>query len=90
MNVCPCQSTAAHFSLFGYKMHTDCYIQLSVSQVVPCISITVELGNLDTNGAEETVIFSEVSLFQRLKCMQVFLERCPYSSEVSLYEGSTV
>ena len=24
----------------------------------------------DTNGAEECVLFSEVSLFQRLKCMQ--------------------
>ena len=46
------------------------------------------LSNLDTNGAEESVIVSEVSSFQRLKCMQESgiylgwekvscLERCP-------------
>ena len=44
------------------------------------------LSNLDTNGAEESVIVSEVSSFQRLKCMQEWylgwekvscLERCP-------------
>ena len=28
------------------------------------------LSSLDTNGAEESVIVSEVSSFQRLKCMQ--------------------
>ena len=28
------------------------------------------LSNPDTNGAEESVIVSEVSSFQRLKCMQ--------------------
>ena len=28
------------------------------------------LSNQDTNGAEESVIVSEVSSFQRLKCMQ--------------------
>ena len=27
-------------------------------------------SNMDTNGAEEIVLFSEVSSFQRLKCMQ--------------------
>ena len=44
------------------------------------------LSNRDTNGAEESVIVSEVSSFQRLKCMQEWylgwekvscLERCP-------------
>ena len=44
------------------------------------------LSNPDTNGAEESVIVSEVSSFQRLKCMQEWylgwenvscLERCP-------------
>ena len=43
-------------------------------------------ANQDTNGAEESVIVSEVSSFQRLKCMQEWylgwekvscLERCP-------------
>ena len=43
-------------------------------------------SNLDTNGAEISVIVSEVSSFQRLKCMQEWylgwekvscLERCP-------------
>ena len=42
--------------------------------------------NQDTNGAEESVIVSEVSSFQRLKCTQEWylgwgkvscLERCP-------------
>ena len=44
------------------------------------------LSNPDTNGAEESIIVSEVSSFQRLKCMQEWylewekvscLERCP-------------
>ena len=58
------------------------------------------LSNPDTNGAEEGVIVSEVSSFQRLKCMQEWylgwekvssLERCPqyyrFSSDpcVSIY-----
>ena len=43
-------------------------------------------SNLDTNGADESVVVSEVSSFQRLKCMQEWylgwekvscLERCP-------------
>ena len=43
-------------------------------------------SNWDTNGAEESVVVSEVSSFQRLKCMQEWylgwekvscLERCP-------------
>ena len=44
---------------------------------------TVEpLSNLDTNGAEESVIVSEVSSFQRLKYMQEWYiswggKRCP-------------
>ena len=38
------------------------------------------LSNPDTNGAEESVIVSEVSSFQRLKCMQEWYlgwKRCP-------------
>ena len=44
------------------------------------------LSDPDTNGAEESVIVSEASSFQRLKCMQEWylgwekvscLERCP-------------
>ena len=44
------------------------------------------ISNQDTNGAEESVIVSEVSSFQRLKCIQEWylgwekvscLERCP-------------
>ena len=34
------------------------------------IIIQWNLSNPDTNGAEESFIFSEVSSFQRLKCMQ--------------------
>ena len=53
------------------------------------------LSNQDTNGAEESVIVSEVSSFQRLKCMQEWylgwekvscLERCPqFRSVLILY-----
>ena len=32
--------------------------------------------NLSTNGAEESVIVSEVSSFQRLKCMQEWYLGC--------------
>ena len=52
-----------------------------------CVYTTVEpLSNPDTNWAEKSVIVSEVSSFQRLKCMQEWylgwekvscLERCP-------------
>ena len=57
-------------------------------------SFTVEL-NLDTNGTEESVHISEVSLFQGLNCMQELflgeekvslLERCPHFRSV-LGEG---
>ena len=34
------------------------------------IYIKWNLSNPDTNGAEESVVVSEVSSFQRLKCMQ--------------------
>ena len=34
------------------------------------VDIQWNLSNQDTNGAEESVVFSEVSSFQRLKCMQ--------------------
>ena len=53
------------------------------------------LSNPDTNGAEESVIVSEVFSFQRLKCMQEWyilgagkcvlfrevssVQRCPYN-----------
>ena len=48
--------------------------------------IQLNLSNQDTNGAEESVVVSEVSSFQRLNCMQEwylgwekvsYLERCP-------------
>ena len=47
-----------------------------------CLSkyCTQHLSNQDTNGAEESVIVSEVSSFQRLKCMQEWYlgwEKCP-------------
>ena len=38
--------------------------------VSECVCIQWNLCNPDTNGAEESVIVSEVSSFQRLKCMQ--------------------
>ena len=54
------------------------------------------VSNPDTNGAEESVQFSEVSSVQRLKCMQEWyilgagkvscLERCPQFRSV-LIEG---
>ena len=52
-------------------------------------------SNADTNGAEENVLYREVSLFQGLKCMQEWylgqqkvslLERCPQFRGV-LIEG---
>ena len=55
------------------------------------------LSNQDTNGAEESVVVSEVSSFQRLICMQEWylgwekvscLEGCPQFR--SIERGSTV
>ena len=52
-------------------------------------------SNADTNGAEESVLYREVSLFQGLKCVQEWylgrqkvslLERCPQFRGV-LIEG---
>ena len=34
------------------------------------LTVQWNLSNPDTNGAEESVLFCEVSSFQRLKCMQ--------------------
>ena len=58
------------------------------------------LSNPDTNGAEESVIVSEVSSFQRLKCMQEWylgwekvscLERCPqFRSVNNVYQCSII
>ena len=54
-------------------------------RVLHNIIVQWNLSNPDTNGAEESVIVSEVSSFQRLKCMQEWylgwekvscLERC--------------
>ena len=42
---------------------------------------TVELSNLDTNGAEESVQFSEVSSFQRLKCMHCMSGICTWGGK---------
>ena len=43
-------------------------------------------SNANTNGAEESVLYREVSVFQRLKCMQKvsLLERGVLNSGVSL------
>ena len=50
----------------------------------------------DTNGAEESVVVSEVSSFQRLKCVQEWylgwvkvscLERCPQFRSVLIERG---
>ena len=50
------------------------------------------LSNQDTNGAEESFIVSEVSSFQRLKCMQEWYLGWEKVSclESSLCKGSTV
>ena len=56
-----------------------------MSYLYNCI-VQWDFSNRDTNGAEESVIVSEVPSFQRLKCMQEWylgweevscLERCP-------------
>ena len=56
-------------------------------------------ANPDTNGAEGSAIVSEVSSFQRLKCMQEWylgwekvpcLERCPHFMSILRERGSTV
>ena len=56
-------------------------------RVLHNIIVQWNLSNPDTNGAEESVIVSEVSSFQRLKCMQEWylgwekvscLEMCQY------------
>ena len=53
-------------------------------------------SNADTNGAEESVLYREVSSFQGLKCMQEWylgrqkvslLERCPQFRGVLIYRG---
>ena len=63
------------------------------------VCIQWDLSNPDTNGADESVVVSEVSSFQRLKCMQEWTcggKKCPVqrgvpSSGVHLaVEGSTV
>ena len=69
------------------------------------VCIAEPLSNADTNGAEESVVVSEVSSFQRLKCMQEWyilgwekvscLERCPQFRSICefftlyIYTGST-
>ena len=56
-------------------------LSLSLS-LFPLSSVRIQWNpsNPDTNGAEESVLFSEVSSIQRLKCMQEWYlgwERCP-------------
>ena len=65
-----------------------------------CIICIIQwnLSNLDTNGAEESVIVSEVSSFQTLKCVQEWytwggpfrevssVQECPHR-EVPLYHN---
>ena len=48
-------------------------VSVLISEVEMHARVVLEVGHLsnqDTNGAEESVIVSEVSSFQRLKCMQ--------------------
>ena len=63
---------------------------------VICAGKSGNLSNQDTNGAKESVIVSEVSSFQRLKCMQEWylgwekvscLERCPQFRSVLIKRG---
>ena len=54
--------------------------RLAISEKLTKISTVEPLSNPDTNGAEESVVVSEVSSFQRLKCMQEWYlgwEKCP-------------
>ena len=54
--------------------------QSSTSETV-CMCTQWNLSNLDTNGAEESVIVSDVSSFQRLKEWYLGWEkvvRCPH------------
>ena len=74
--------------------------QLSLLRQIGLITYIWNLSNQDTNGAEESVIVSEVSSFQRLKRMQEWylgwekvscLERCTHFRSVLIRErGSTV
>ena len=69
-----------------------------MQMVLYCTTLGLKLvWNLsypDTNGAEESFIVSEVSLFQRLKCMQEWyilgvgkaVERCPQFRGVLIEE----
>ena len=49
--------------------HTH-YVRMYVYTYSTLMCVQWNLSNPDTNGAEESVIVSEVSSFQRLKCMQ--------------------
>ena len=80
---------------FGNTRKSD-----SFPSIVSCY-IQWNLSNTDTNGTEEGVVVSEVSSFQRLKCMQEWylgwekascLERCPQFRGVLIERdsGSTV
>ena len=66
-------------------MRTPQLRSIPYSRVLHNIIVQWNLSDQDTNGAEESVIVSEVSSFQRLKCMQEWylgwekvscLERC--------------
>ena len=63
----------------SHLMRSSQYPLICFQEVAPGVSrytfnlvciVQWNLSNLDTNGADESVIFSEVSSFQRLKCMQ--------------------
>ena len=62
-----------------------------------CVCVWWNLSNQDTNGAEERVIVSEVSSFQRLKYMQEWylgwekVSWCPYRGVplCNTYKAST-
>ena len=72
-------------------MCTEHTVHHTILEIDVCIQWN--LSNSDTNGA-----VTEVSSFQRFKCMQElylgwekvsFLERCPYFRDVLIERGST-
>ena len=65
-------SSSINLSRYLRKDNVYKYKNNSSTRHVLCVRIIH--SNMDTNGAEESVYFSEASSFQRLKCMQ----GCPY------------
>ena len=75
-------STQSHTAVSPSGPITNIYTYTYVHYTCYYTQIQWDLSNLDTNGAEESVVVSEVvSSFQRLKCMQEWYtwggKRCP-------------